>query len=288
MPEGQAIYSPMCNARGGTVDDLIVYRLAADDFLMVVNASNIDKDFAWLEQHLPDDDSVLLLNLSASTALIAVQGPAAVDLLVRGAGESVREIEYYHFERRRVWDIPAVVARLGYTGEDGYELMVEAERAEELWEALARDGKELGIQPAGLGARDTLRFEAGYCLYGHELTDDIGPLEAGLGWTVKLHKEDFVGADPLRQQKTAGLDRRSVALAMESGRVPRQGDAVLREGHVVGEVTSGMYAPTYGGPAALALIQRGVLSVDDRVEIDLRGKPVPARMVKKPLYKRAR
>ncbi|MGD8397202.1 MAG: glycine cleavage system aminomethyltransferase GcvT [Candidatus Eiseniibacteriota bacterium] len=288
IEDGQALYTPMCNERGGTVDDLIVYRLAAHDYLMVVNASNIDKDFAWLEKHVTGDDDVQLRNLSDEVALLAVQGPRAVEILARGGGDEVADIGYYRFRRLAVWGIPAIVARLGYTGEDGFELMVEGGGAARLWKALREAGTGSGLAPAGLGARDTLRFEAGYCLYGHELTDEIGPLEAGIGWAVKLQKEEFIGADPLRQQKAAGLERKLVALEMDGRRVPRQGATVLAGRQPIGEVTSGMFAPTLGCPAALALVRRGVVGTGDAVEIDLRGTPCAARVVRKPLYKRAR
>ena len=286
LVDGQALYSPMCNEAGGTVDDLIVYRFAANDFLVVVNASNIDKDFAWMQAQLPGDASVQLSNVSEEKALIAVQGPRAVELLQRASSDAPESIEYYHFARGQVFGHPATIARLGYTGEDGFELMVDAAAAADIWTRLLREGDDLGARPAGLGARDTLRFEVCFCLYGHELRDDVSPLEAGIGWTVKLDDADFVGHAALAKQKVEGIPRRLIGITMEGRRVPRQGSAVLAGGDVIGEVTSGMFAPTLGGAAALALVEKGRAKVGETVELDLRGTQLPARVTKKPFYRR--
>jgi aminomethyltransferase len=291
LADGQAVYSAMCYEDGGTVDDLIVYRLGAGDYLMVVNASNIDKDFAWLADHRPAA-GVELENVSEATALLAVQGPRAPELVARGAGEPVDDIAYYHFRRGKVWGADALIARLGYTGEDGFELMVGAGGAEAVWTGLFRDGQELGLRPAGLGARDTLRFESGFCLYGHELTAAVSPLEAGIGFAVKLDKEDFVGGGALRRLKAAGLPRRLLGLRMEGARIPRQGSAVRRNGDTIGEVTSGMYAPTLDGAYALALVRPGsggaAAGAAEPVEVMIRDQAFPARIVDRPFYRRKR
>jgi aminomethyltransferase len=282
LADGQAVYSPMCFPDGGTVDDLIVYRVAAGDYWMVVNAGNRPADFAWLDQHRSPD--VTLEDVSSRTALLAVQGPRSVELLgVLGA--RVKDLGYYHFRRAQCAGIDALVARLGYTGEDGFELMVAAESAPGLWDTLLERGGELGLAPAGLGARDTLRFEAGFCLYGHELTREIGPLEAGIGFAVKLDK-DFIGAEALRRQKAAGVPRRLAGVKMDGARIPRQGSVVRLGSQVIGRVTSGMFAPTLGGAYALALVESGKVTPGSTVEVEIRTDTFPARIVERPFYRR--
>lgn len=286
LEDGQAVYTALCYEDGGTVDDLIVYRLAAGDYMAVVNASNIDKDFAWFEEHRTR--GVELENVSAVTALLAVQGPRAAELLARAAGPEIESVAYYRFRSVPVFGRRALVARLGYTGEDGYEIMLEARHAEPVWQELSQAGRDLGLVPTGLGARDTLRFEAGLCLYGHELTREIGPLEAGIGFAVKLDKGDFIGAEALRRQKAAGVPRRLVGVKMDGSRIARQDCRVFRDGDGIGQVTSGMYSPTLDGAYALALVRTGTVSPGDAVEIAIRGRDFPARIVGKPFYKRGR
>ena len=285
LADGQAVYTAMCYENGGTVDDLIVYRESPTEYLAVVNAGNRARDFAWLDEHRPAN--VELTDRSAATALIAVQGPRAAELLAAGADPQVGDLGYYHFRRARLFGAPALVARLGYTGEDGFEVMVDAVQAVATWEALFAHGSGLGLVPAGLGARDTLRFEAGFCLYGHELTEDIGPLEAGIGFAVKLDK-DFLGAGALRQQKAAGVPRRLAGVKMDGARIPRQGSAVLRSGRTLGQVTSGMFAPTLDGAYALALVTSGSAEVGSEVEVQIREQAFPARVVPRPFYRRPR
>ncbi|HWN81700.1 MAG TPA: glycine cleavage system aminomethyltransferase GcvT, partial [Candidatus Udaeobacter sp.] len=277
LADGQAAYSAMCYPDGGTVDDLIVYRVGAGDYWLVVNAGNRPADFAWLERHRPPE--VTLDDLSNQTALLAVQGPKAVELL-RRLGAEVGDLAYYHFRRAQCAGVDALVARLGYTGEDGFELMVPADSAPGLWDTLLQQGTELGLVPAGLGARDTLRFEAGFCLYGHELSTEIGPLEAGIGFAVKLDK-DFIGAETLRQQKAAGVPRRLAGVKMDGARIPRQGSTVRLGSEVIGQVTSGMFAPTLGCAYALALVGSGKVTPGTAVEVEIRTDSFPARIVER-------
>ncbi len=284
LAPGGALYTPMCNEEGGTVDDLIVYRHAPDDFLMVVNAANIAKDFAWLEARCPT--GVTLEDVSDETGLVAVQGPGAAELLDRVGAHQAPLIARYNFASDTVCGSQATVARLGYTGEDGFEVMVAAQDAPVVWRGLLEAGESLGARPAGLGARDTLRFEVCYCLYGHELTESVSPLEAGIGWTVKLKGRDFIGAQALRRQKSTGIPRRLVGLTMLGRRVPRQGAAVKRDGQVLGQVTSGMFAPSLDKPAALALVREPAVKVGDTVQIDLRGRQYDAKVVDTPFYRR--
>ncbi len=284
IADGQAIYSALCYEDGGTVDDLIVYRVAAGDYLMVVNASNREKDFAWLESHRPA--GVEMDDISARSALVAVQGPRAPELLGRG-GALVHDLGYYRFQHGRVFGIDALIARLGYTGEDGFEIMVDAEQAARLWAGLLAAGVDLGVQPAGLGARDTLRFEAGLCLYGHELTPEIGPLEAGIGFAVKLDKP-FLGRDALLRQRETGIPRKLVGIKMAGARIARQGSRVAWRGQAIGQVTSGMFAPTLDGAYALALIASNSANLGDEIEVTIRDQVFSAHVVAKPFYKRGR
>lgn len=293
MEDGQALYTALCYDHGGTVDDLIVYRLGPGDYMVVVNASNIAKDFAWLQEHLDgmskggtSNKPTTLEDVTHSTALLAVQGPKAPELIGRVAEAAVDDIAYYHFRRGRIAGEEATIARLGYTGEDGYELMFGAAGAEKVWAALERAGQDLGLGPAGLGARDTLRFEAGFCLYGHELTESVSPLEAGIGFAVKLDKGDFVGGEALRRLKGSGVPRHVVGVQMEGSRIARQGSVARRNGEEIGEVTSGMYSPTLDGPYALALVRRQAVSRGERVELVIRDQEFPGRIVDKPFYRR--
>jgi aminomethyltransferase len=282
LADGQAVYSPMCFPDGGTVDDLIVYRVGDGDYWMVVNAGNRPADFAWLEEHRPP--AVELADLSARTALLAVQGPTAVRILAT-AGAQVGDLAYYHFRQARCAGADALIARLGYTGEDGFEVLIDAAAAPAVWDRLLELGRAHGLEPAGLGARDTLRFEAGFCLYGHELDRETGPLEAGIGFAVKLDKE-FVGAEALRRQKAGGVPRRLVGVKMDGARIPRQGSSVKIGSDVIGRVTSGMFAPTLGGAYALALVASGRVEPGAHVEIEIRDQVFPAQIVPRPFYRR--
>jgi aminomethyltransferase len=282
LADGQAVYTAMCFPDGGTVDDLIVYRVGDGDYWMVVNAGNRPADFAWLDRHRPPDAE--LEDASSRTALIAVQGPAAAELL-GSAGAHVSDLAYYHFRRAECAGAEVTIARLGYTGEDGFEVLLDAAAAPAVWDRLLALGEEPGVLPAGLGARDTLRFEAGFCLYGHELDREIGPLEAGIGFAVKLDKE-FIGAEALRRQKAAGVPRRLVGVKMDGARIPRQGSSVEVGSEVIGRVTSGMFAPTLGGAYALALVRAGQVEPGAEVEIQIRDATFPARVVSRPFYRR--
>ncbi len=252
LTDGRAMYAVLCHPSGGAVDDLLVYRLAADHFLLVVNASNRQKDWDHARSVLAEGGfDCSLTDDSDDVALLALQGPRAFEIFEAAFGFSASHIPYYHFEQAAPGALAGatlgIVSHTGYTGEKGLELYVEAEAAQDVWDALMAAGAALGLKPAGLGARDTLRLEAGYCLYGHELTDDTTPLEAGLGWVVKPDAKDFVGRDALQAQKAAGVPRRLVGLLCEGRGIPRDGCAVLDEsGAAVGAVTSGTQSPMLG------------------------------------------
>lgn len=282
---GKALYTQMVREDGGTVDDLIVYRRESD-YLLIVNASNIAKDWAWLKEH-SSRFAVEMTDISDATGLLALQGPKAEALAVDIFGEFVRAMKSFTIARGTVDGIDVTIARTGYTGEDGFEIMVPAESCEKLWKILMERGAGHGIAPCGLGARDTLRLEAGLPLYGHELTDEISPVEAGLGWSVKTEGADFIGKGVLKAQKDGDLRRKVVCLKAEGRALPRQGYAVFAGDKRVGEVTSGSQGIFVGYPIAFALVDASAAALGTELAIEIRDSRVPAAVVKRPFYKRA-
>jgi aminomethyltransferase len=281
---GQAQYSAMCLPHGGIVDDLLVYRYE-DHYMLVVNASNHDKDLAWVMDAARKLD-VDVLDRSDEVALLAVQGPAAREV-VRGLADlDVDEIGYYRFRPGSVAGVQGTISATGYTGEDGFELYVSASDAVRLWNALLEAGRDHGIAPAGLGARDSLRLEMGYPLYGNDLDEEHTPLEAGLGWLTKLEKGDFIGRDALVAQKQSGLERRLVGFVLGERGFPRPGYALRSEGRDVGVVTSGTVSPSLGEGIGMAYVPTALAEPGTAVELDLRGKLARARVVRPPFYTR--
>ncbi len=280
---GQAQYTGMCYEHGGMVDDLLVYRLE-DGYMMVVNASNIAKDFNWLADHRPS--GVQLSDISDDTALLALQGRFAGKTLQKLTDLDLSEIRYYHFARGSVAGVEAMVSRTGYTGEDGFEIGFDGGRAEAVWNALLEAGAEFGIQPIGLGARDTLRLEMKYCLYGNDIDETTHPLEAGLGWIVKFDKGDFIGRAALLKAKEEGLRRKLIGFEVTSRVVPRHGYSILKDGEPVGHVTSGTFSPILEKPIGLGYVKIEHTGIGTDLEIDVRGRQAPARVVKTPFYKR--
>ncbi len=280
---GQARYGLLCNERGTIVDDVIVYRTGADHVLMVVNAANIEKDAAHVRRHLKKD--VGFVDQSAGTALIAIQGPRAADILVRIAGGSVAALPPFGVKSARAAGAEATIARTGYTGEDGFEVFVDNADAVQVWQALLVAGRGDAVVPVGLGARDTLRLEARFSLYGNDIDETTGPIEAGLGWTCKLDK-DFVGREAVAKQKADGPKRRIVGLVVDGG-VARHGYDVISDGQVVGQVTSGTYGPTVAQNIALAYVPAELSKVGTTLAVHIREKDVPATVVKTPFYRRA-
>ena len=283
MAVGQALYSPMCRPNGGIVDDLLVYR-DTDHFFVVVNASNIAKDFDWIDAHRPADAK--LENVSDETALLAVQGPRAADVLRGHVTVEALDLGYYRFLRGTAFGAEALVARTGYTGEDGFELYFHPRHAATIWEGLMRAGAPHGLEPVGLGARDTLRLEMGYMLYGNDITDDTSPLEAGLGWTVKLKKPEFLGRDVLAGQKSEGLTRRLVGFSLEGRRVPRHDMEIESQGRKIGRVTSGTFSPSLEQPIGMGYVAAGFETPGTTLEIRAGQTLLPARVVARPFYTR--
>ncbi len=277
-------YSPLCFEDGGTIDDLLVYCFQNDKYLLVVNASNIETDFSWL-QKMSSPFQVTIKNISEQTAQFAIQGPLALDLLSRLMQLPIATLRYYQFfPEAHLNNIPVLISRTGYTGEDGFEIYLEPDLAIETWELIMKAGTPMGIKPIGLGARDTLRFEASLPLYGNELTDKITPLEAGLSRFVKLEKPDFIGRKSLLKQQTAGIPRTLVGLEMIERGIPRSECLIYKESQQIGHVTSGNYCPHLQKNMALGLINYQFGILNSEVQVEIRGKLVTAKIVKLPFY----
>lgn len=291
LAEGEAIYALLPNDAGGVVDDIIVYRQPAgrEGYMVVVNASNVVKDVGWWQELRArrSDLDVTVRNISDELGMIAIQGPKAVTIVNGVASSPVDQIANFSWREAEIAGVPCRIARTGYTGEDGFEFYAADERIGELWDGLLEAGIPAGIAPIGLGARDTLRLEARMPLYGQELSDEISPYEAGLGWAVSLTKGDFVGRDRMAEVKSAGPKRRTVGFTA-TGRsgAPRPHCAVEVEGQTVGEVTSGTFSPSLQKNIGLALIDRAHAGVGKPLQVIVRGKPVEAVQVKTPFYKR--
>ncbi len=279
----QAMYSPMCNEHGGTVDDILVYRLAMDRFLLVVNASNRFKDLAWIESHAKSH----VIDHSDDVALLALQGPKALDVVKKVIDKDLSSLPYYGFDQDvRVNGHRCLISRTGYTGEDGFELYLDAKDATDIFVTLLEAGQSEGIVPAGLGARDTLRLEARLPLYGHELTDDISPLEAGLSSFVKFDAKDFIGKEALLLQKQQGLLRKAAGIILTGRSIAREHAEIFDGDQSIGYVTSGTYGPTLQKSIALALVNPSSTNLGHTLEVDVRGKKMQAEVVKTPFYRR--
>jgi aminomethyltransferase len=286
LVNGKALYSPMCYPDGGTVDDLLVYKKAENDYMVVINAGNIAKDVEWMQKHVEED--VEIENISNEVALLALQGPLAEKVLQKLTSDSLRDIAFFHFKDQVNLDgVTGLVSRTGYTGEDGFEIYLDPKDASELWKKILEAGKEEGVLPCGLGARDTLRFEAKLPLYGQEITADITPIEAGLGFAVKTDIEaDFIGKDVLKEQKENGAPRKLVGVEMIDRGIPRHGYPVFIDGEKVGEVTTGTQSPTLKKNVGLVLIDSTYAQVGQEVDVEIRNKSVKAVIIKSPFYRR--
>lgn len=283
LNNNQIAYTAMCYPHGGVVDDLLVYKYSNTDYLLVVNASNTEKDYQWMKENIFGNTEIL--NVSENYAQLALQGPLAETILQKLTSKNLNEIEFYYFsDNVKVGNIEALVSRTGYTGEDGFELYFAYDKAEEMWDLILEAGKDEGLIPAGLGARDTLRFEASLPLYGHELNENITPLEAGLGFFVKLNKENFIGKEALARQKSEGLKRRIVGFEMIDRGIPRNNYEVYKEGEKIGYVTTGSFSPTLKKNIGLALINSAYSKEGTEIEILIRNKNSKAKVIKKPFY----
>ncbi|MBQ0908937.1 glycine cleavage system aminomethyltransferase GcvT [Flavobacterium sp. F-328] len=282
---GRAQYSCLPNADGGIVDDLLVYKMKEEQYLLVVNASNIDKDWEWISSH--NDLGVDMKNLSDDYSLLAIQGPKAVEAMQALTSVDLASIAYYHFEVSDFAGIEnVIISATGYTGSGGFEIYCKNDEVEQIWNKVFEAGTSFGIKPIGLAARDTLRLEMGFCLYGNDINDTTSPLEAGLGWITKFNK-DFVNAANLKEQKEKGVSRKLVAFEMQERAVPRHDyEIVNAEGTVIGIVTSGTMSPSMNKGIGLGYVTTENSTVDNDIFIRIRKNDVPAKVVKLPFYKK--
>lgn len=284
---GQAQYSALTTPAGTFVDDLLVYRLASEHYLLVVNAGNIEKAYTWIGEHARPVGDVAVVNSSSRYALLAVQGPAAVEIVQQLTTVDLASIKYYWFAHGEVASVRSIISRTGYTGEDGFELFIPPASAERVWNAILEAGEALGIVPVGLGARDTLRLEAGMHLSGQDIDETTTVLEADLGWIVGWKKDDFIGKAVLDQQKSGGLSRKLVGFEMTAPGIARHGYKAYAAGGD-GIVTSGTQTPLLKKAIGFAYLPIGATAIGTDFEIDIRGRRVPARVVSRQFYKRSR
>ncbi len=282
---GKVQYSAMCYQDGGIIDDLLIYRME-NQYMLVVNASNLQKDFDWLQSQKFGD--VEIENVSDTTALLAVQGPDSLATLQKLTKENLSSVEYYHFTRTMLGGISMIISRSGYTGELGFELYfsVDAVQAKKIWTMIFEAGKEFGIAPIGLGARDTLRLEMGFCLYGNDIDKTTQPLEAGLGWITKLNKNDFIGRDAIVRAKQEGLKRQLIGFTLSDRALARHGNEIMYNAHVVGQVTSGTFSPSLQKGIGMGYIASEYANIGTTISIPVRGKEIPATIVKLPFIQK--
>lgn len=282
--DGKVQYSCLPNTNGGIIDDLLVYRMSEEEYMLVVNASNIDKDWDWIVSQ--NTGGVELKNISDKTALLAVQGPKATAALQKLTDVDLASLEYYSFLRGTMAGFDnVIISATGYTGAGGFELYIKNENAEALWDAVMEAGKEFGIALAGLGCRDTLRLEMGFCLYGNDIDDTTSPIEAGLGWITKFTKE-FTASDIIQGHKTNGTGRKLVGFVLEERAIPRHDYEVCdADGRVIGKVTSGTQSPSLKMPIGMAYVETAFSKVDSEIYIKVRDKLSKAKVVKLPFYK---
>ncbi|MBX3008751.1 MAG: glycine cleavage system aminomethyltransferase GcvT [Melioribacteraceae bacterium] len=283
--DGRVQYSAMCYENGGIVDDLLVYRINEKEYLLVVNASNKQKDFEWMKANNPF--GVEIVDESDEYSLLAVQGPNSGKVIDKIIGEK-NSLEYYHFRKVSIFNNEVILSRTGYTGELGFELYFKNGEnfAEKIWNAIFEAGKEFDIQPVGLGARDSLRLEMGFCLYGNDIDQNTNPIEAGLGWITKLKKPSFIGKDILVEAKEKGTKRKLTALISEEKIFPRKDYEIKSEGKVIGKITSGTVSPSLDKAIALAYIDSDQINETNKLNISIRGKEYSAQITKLPFVKK--
>lgn len=286
LKDGQAQYSALMLPQGGAVDDCVVHRLEEGSYFICVNAANTEKDYNWIVQQ--NSFGAEVRNVSADYAQLAIQGPKAVDILATVTVPNPLNLKYYWFRRARCCGVDGILARTGYTGEDGFEFYFPPEESPRVWKTLCEAGKPEGLLPAGLGARNTLRLEAAYALYGHELDEETTPLEAGLAWICKFEKGDFLGRDVLVKQRELGARKKLVGFEITDRGIARDGHAVWVEGEVAGKVTSGSYAPFLKKSIGMAYLPPSLAEAGREIQIEIRGKLAPARVVPLPFYRRAK
>ncbi len=289
---GQAIYTLMCNESGGILDDLLVYKVDKEAFMLVVNAANTAKDYEWMQANNPMNAD--LYDVSHQISLLALQGPRSIDIATQLIGDQIQELQSYHFLKPSPGDFmgfnKVIISRTGYTGDIGLEFYVESENASTLWDAIMQAGKEHHLCPVGLGARDTLRMEAGFCLYGNDLSESTNPYEAGLGWVTKLNKEKFIGQEELRKIKARGTKRKLIGLSMNERGIPRPGYSVeAPSGESIGTITSGALSPTLGCGIAFAYVQNipAYTTPSRELGVRIRSRTLSASVHPFPFYRKS-
>lgn len=290
LVDGQAQYTALTTPQGTVIDDLLVYRLAEDHLLLVVNAGTTGKDWEWIKSNQAGEN-VELRNASAEYCQLALQGPDAISILQQLTETNLPEIKYYHFTKGKVDGIDAIISRTGYTGEDGFEVYAAPEKAEQLWNKIldaGNYGTDKGVMPCGLAARNTLRLEAGMALYGHEIDENTTLLEANLGWITKLNKGDFIGREALAKQKEEGIKRKLIGFEVTDRGIARDEQDILVNGERVGRATSGSPAPFLKKNIGMGYVPKELSTVGTTIEIDVRGRMVGAQIVPLPFYKRAK
>ncbi|MEW6686704.1 MAG: glycine cleavage system aminomethyltransferase GcvT [Candidatus Edwardsbacteria bacterium] len=282
----QVQYSAMCYPDGGIVDDLLVYRFP-DYFFLVVNAANTKKDYEWLLQQVRSGEEVQVRNISSEVAQLALQGPKSEMVLQKIVDTDLSAMKYYWFTEGKVAGVKSIVSRTGYTGEDGFELYFTPPEAERIWRAVFSAGKDYEIEPVGLGARDSLRLEMKYCLYGNDIDQTTTPLEAGLGWITKLEKPELVGREALLRQKQEGVKRKLIGFEVEGQNFPRQHYKIYKGDQQIGQVTSGLFSPSISKGIGMGYVHSEFSKIGTPLEIEIRGKRIPGKIVETPFYKQA-
>jgi aminomethyltransferase len=291
MADGQCLYTPMCYENGTIVDDLLVYKHNSEHYMLVVNASNSEKDFKWIESRMrdfmaEDESEIGLRNVSESTAMLALQGPKSGGMLQKLTDVDLKQIKRLRFrDNVMLGEVKALVSRTGYTGEDGFEIYMNAGECVEVWEGLIDAGGRV-LQPVGLGARDTLRLEAGLMLYGNDIDESTTPMEAAIGWTVKFDKKEFIGRDELLRQKADGVEKRMAGFELIEKGVPRHGHKIALDSGEIGYVTSGTFSPTLGKSIGLCYVKPEYSSMGVIFDVMIRDRPIKARVVEIPFYRR--
>jgi aminomethyltransferase len=284
LTPGRVQYSAMCYEDGGIVDDLLVYQLSPEEYMVVVNAANLDKDFAWMKSHL--QEGVSFIDRSDETSLLAIQGPFSEKTLQKLTSVRLSDIQYYHHAKGTVAGIDMIISRTGYTGELGYEIYFPAAHSEKIWNAVSDAGREFGIAPIGLGARDTLRLEMGYCLYGNDIDQSTNPIEAGLGWITRVGKGSFIGKTVIEKTKNEGLKRMLVGMQIEERAIPRHGYSIYKKNAAIGTVTSGCFSPSLEKGIAMGYVPKDLSTAGTELEIEIRGALKIANVVQLPFLKK--
>ncbi len=286
LTDKQVLYTPICNEQGGILDDILVYQRHREHFMLAVNCSNRERDLAWLQKYAITYQPLEIKDLTDDVSLLAMQGPQSGRMIENTLNSQFNYLKKFYFDDFSWNDIPITISRTGYTGEDGFEIFVEAKHAVKLWNLLIDKNKQDGLRPVGLGARDTLRLEACLLLYGNDMDETTTPLETTIDWIVKFNKGDFIGKAPMLRQKEKGIRRKLTGFEMADRGIPRQGYPVMKGNEIIGKVTSGSFSPTINKSIGLCLIQSEHARVGEELQIQIRGNSYHAQVVKIPFYKR--